>query len=98
MSDLDDQIRTLDARIAELEVQVAEWKILKTSVAQLKELRDGPVQGERSKVSHRSMEHRKEQVSKALASNPKATNQQIADDLGLTAARVSQIRKAMKTG
>ena len=38
---------------------------------------------------------RKAQVAEVLSEDPSSTNQQIADKLGLTAARVSQIRSAM---
>ena len=42
------------------------------------------------------MEARKDQIARIEKERPHATNQEIADELGITAARVSQVRSAMR--
>jgi len=103
MGVLEDNIEQMEKRLRELEPMVREAESLRESIASLKailarEKGERPEEGVRFEetMAYLRLPVRKAQVAEILAEKPGSTNQEIADRLGLTAARVSQIRSAMR--
>lgn len=89
---LEDDIKQVEARRRKLLPYVQEYERLSTSIRSIeRELRrlEGGVEG------RTSLDRRKAQISEILDRNPDVTNEKIADELGITPARISQIRKGM---
>jgi DNA-directed RNA polymerase specialized sigma subunit len=101
MSIIDDQIKELEARLAELEPVLQEVAVLRESLESLQAIRDrdvvaaNPPFQKKTKRPYLSFNARKRQITEVLKENPEATNAQIAERLGITAARVGQIRQQM---
>jgi len=99
---MDGKIKEMEDRVAELEPAVQESEALKESIASLKAIqaqqkaqRGGPEAVDDENKGYMRLPARKAQIAEILSTSPNLTNQQVADRLGLTAARVSQIRSAM---
>ena len=101
MSIIDDQIKELEARLAELEPVLQEVAVLRESLESLRAIRDrdvvvaNPPLEEKETRPYLSIEARKRQIAEILKEDPNATNAEIAGRLGITAARVGQIRQQM---
>lgn len=85
-------IRALEKRMQELEPSVKEYRMCRSRLTSIRRAIAGPG----ARVTYNSLEDRQKQVQKLLAKDPKMTNQAIADEIGVTAARVSQIKSSMK--
>ena len=99
---MEGKIEEMEQRLAELEPAVRESEALKESIASLKRIlvqqkaQEGdPEGGDDESKGYMRLPARKAQIAEILSSSPDLTNQQVGDRLGLTAARVSQIRSAM---
>jgi FixJ family two-component response regulator len=99
---MEGKIEEMEQRLAELEPAVRESEALKESIASLKRIlaeqktQEGDLDaGDEEGKGYMRLPARKAQIAEILSISPDLTNQQIADRLGLTAARVSQIRSAM---
>ncbi len=107
MSVIEEKVAELEARLAELEPVLREAEDLKESIASLRAILDREKPSpddepkwtshfeERRKRPYMSLSARKRQISEVLAADPGATNAEIAERLGITAARVGQIRQQM---
>lgn len=101
---MDAKIKEMEERLAELEPAVRESEALKESITSLKAIQaqqmaqqEGSEATNDGSKGYMRLPARKAQIAEILSTSPKLTNQQIADRLGLTAARVSQIRSAMSS-
>ena len=99
---IEHKVEEMEQRLAELEPVLREAEALRESIASLKaalarESGEDPESGVKHDefAAYMRLPARKVQVAEILAETPRATNQEIADRLGLTAARISQIRSAM---
>ena len=103
MGVIEEKVAELEARLAELEPVLQEAEDLRESIASLKAIveRENRAHDPRwtSRVEPRrpyvKLAERKEQIAAVLEKNPEATNSEIGDRLGITAARVGQIRQQM---
>jgi len=98
---IEEKVAELEARLAELEPVLREAEVLRESIASLRAILDrdevvvaNPPYGA-TKRPYFSIEARKEQISQVLAEEPDATNAKIGERLGISAARVGQIRQQM---
>lgn len=107
MSFIDDQISQMRQRLKELEPAVRESEILRRSIIALEREKASAASGGSPKAGKyesfmRFQEHlaapiREEQIRQILREDPSATNRKIGEKLGITGARVGQIRKEMKS-
>ena len=106
VSTIDDSIKEVKARIEELEPAVAEHRMLGRTLRQLEDLKlhdEDPEAWaaldakrkeavEKSKQEYVPKAKRIEQIVELIAAKPEITNVAIADALGVSAARISQLR------
>ena len=99
MAFIDDEIARLEGQLSELAPAVEKADeiraVLTGLIHQRKKAAGKPTQASPGK-RYVAMEARKEQIRDIEKTRPHATNQEVADELGITAARVSQVRSAMK--
>lgn len=105
MSFIDEQIDQMRQRLKELEPAVTEAEMLGRSIAALEKVNASTSEGaspkaERFEKFMKLQEHaaapiREEQIRRILEEDPEATNRKIGEQLGITGARVGQIRKTM---
>ena len=99
MAFIDDEIVRLEAQLAELAPAVDkadEIRAVLSGLVRQREKASGKTPPGSPGKRYVAMEARKEQIRDIEKTRPHATNQEVADELGITAARVSQVRSAMK--
>ena len=100
MAFIDDEIERLEAELAQLEPAVSKAGEIRAVLSGLIHQRDKAAsRGSVPPAKQRrfvAMKARQEQIRAIERERPHATNQEIADELGITAARVSQVRSAMR--
>jgi Ni,Fe-hydrogenase III large subunit len=105
MTFIEDRIEEMRQRVEEIEPIVQESEMLKRSIVGLNKIitqqkveiaqRNGTDFRDDGIKRYMRLPARKAQIAEILSVSPDLTNQQIGDRLGLTAARISQIRSAM---
>lgn len=105
MSFIDDQIDQMRERLKQLEPAVREAEILRRAITALEREKasassESSPKAEKFEKFMRFQEHlatplREEQIKRILREDPSATNRKIGELLGITGARVGQIRKNM---
>lgn len=107
MTVLDDQILAMEKRLDELMPYVREARTLERAIYKLRQeaARDsetgsshgpGDITRYHQMQEHQRLPERQNQIEAYLVKAPDATNREIAEALGLSAARIGQIRKTMK--
>jgi hypothetical protein len=109
---VEDQIAEMERRLQELQPLLEEADLLERSIARLRaELaatdgaRRSRMEGMPAKAArfmelqeHMAVDLRKSQIAAILKEEPDATNRRIGSILGLSGARIGQIRKEMDAG
>ena len=100
MAFIDDEIERLEAQLDDLRPALDKADEIRAVLSGLIHQRDKAATSQSSSPAPQrryvSMEARKDQIARIEKDRPHATNQEIADELGITAARVSQVRSAMR--